>query len=314
MPKKSPRKHVIRSPTKKGELYGKYAAGAPIRKIATDENIPPSSVHNIIKDIERKGTSRITWNTGNDHILSPADDKRMVRHVRRSPKQTADQIADYMKVSATTVRRILKAHGYIRARCRCKPILSDKNIKDRLDWAAANENQDWTRVIFTDEAAFELGDDQIHELCWRLPNEEYNSKCLTVKKKKGKQLHVWGAIIHGHKFPLVRFALRPAHQEGGKKIAAETITGKLYQDQILDGPLTHAVAWAKAQGLEPLVVEDGAPAHLIKRLAAKRAQAGIVGVKHPGSSPDLNAIEACWAYVKDRLRRMPGKPTTMDTL
>jgi DNA-binding MarR family transcriptional regulator len=183
MPIKSPRKHVLRSPTKKGQLYGKYAAGTPIREIARKENIPPSSVHSIIKDIERKGTSRITWNTGNEHILSLSDEQRMIRHVRRSPKQTADQIADYMKVSASTIRRILKAHGYRRLRCRCKPILSPKNIKDRLDWAAANENQDWTRVIFSDEAAFELGDDQLREMCWRLPNEEYNPECLTVKKK-----------------------------------------------------------------------------------------------------------------------------------
>ncbi|KAI5453255.1 hypothetical protein NCC49_006278 [Naganishia albida] len=304
----------MRSPSKKGQLYGLYAAGTPIRELAREKDIPASSAYSIIKNIERNGTAQITWNTGNEHILSEADEERMIRHVRRCPKQTADQIADYMKVSASTIRRILKAHGYRRLRCRCKPILSDRNVKDRLNWAAANENQDWTQVIFTDEAAFELGDDQAREMCWRQANDEYNPKCLTAKKKRGKQLHVWGAIVHGHKFPLVRFALRPAHQEGGKKIAAETITGKVYDEQILKGPLTEAVAWAKAQGREPLVVEDGAPVHLIKKLAADRARAGIVNVKHPGSSPDLNAIESCWAYVKDRLRRMPGKPSTMDSL
>jgi DeoR/GlpR family transcriptional regulator of sugar metabolism len=47
----------------------------------------------------------------------------MIRHVRRSPKQTADQIVDYMKVSASTIRRIFKAHGYRRLLCRYKPIL-----------------------------------------------------------------------------------------------------------------------------------------------------------------------------------------------
>jgi hypothetical protein len=107
----------------------------------------------------------------------------MIRHDRASPKQIADQIADYMKVSASTVRRILKKNGYFRARCRCKPILSAKNVKDRLAWADANENQDWTRVIFTDESAFELGDDHAHESCWRLPHEEYNEKCLSPKKR-----------------------------------------------------------------------------------------------------------------------------------
>ncbi|KAI5449042.1 hypothetical protein NCC49_005653 [Naganishia albida] len=189
----------MRSPSKKGKLYGEYAAGTPIRELAREKKIPASSVYSIIKAIDRNGTAQITWNTGNEHILSPADEERMIRHVRRCPKQTADQIADYMK-------------------------------------------------------------------------------------------------------------------EGGKKIAVETITGKVYDEQILKGPLTEAVAWAKAQGREPLAVEDGAPVHMIKKLAADRARAGVVNVKHPGSSPDLNAIESRWAYVKDRLRRMPGKPSTMDSL
>jgi hypothetical protein len=86
----------MRSPTKKGQLYGKYASGTPIRALARDENIPPSSVFSIIKDIERKGTAQITWNIGNEHVLSPADEERMIRHVCRSPKQTSDQIADYI--------------------------------------------------------------------------------------------------------------------------------------------------------------------------------------------------------------------------
>jgi len=49
-------------------------------------------------------------------------------------------------------------------------------------------------------------------------------------------LHVWGAIVHGHKFPLVRLDLKPAHQEGGKRIAAQTINDKVYVVQILGVP------------------------------------------------------------------------------
>jgi hypothetical protein len=65
------------------------------------------------------------------------------------------------------------------------PFCFPKDGKDGSDWAAANENEDWTEVNFTDEAASELGDDQIREMCWRKPNDEYNLRCLTVKKKEG---------------------------------------------------------------------------------------------------------------------------------
>jgi transposase len=178
------------SPTKKGELYGKYQSGMSMNDIAKEYNCAKSTVQGIIEHRERTGTVRPKYNTGNAHILNAQAEARWIRHVRASPKQTADQIADYMKVSAATVRRILDSHGYFRARCRCKPILSAKNIKDRLAWTVANENQDWSRVIFTDEAAFELGDDQAKESCWRLPHEEYNANCLSPKRKRGKMVHV----------------------------------------------------------------------------------------------------------------------------
>lgn len=76
----------------------------------------------------------------------------------------------------------------------------------------------------------------------------------------------------------------------------------------------NAVKWAKEQGLEPLVLEDGAGPHKMKSFEQVRTELGIVNLKHPASSPDLNAIEICWAYVKDRIRRLPGHPSSADEL
>jgi hypothetical protein len=140
-------------------------------------------------------------------ILNLEADNRLVRHVRRDPKQNSAQISESAGVSPSTVERILKKKGYLRASCRRKPILSAKKVKDRLLWASKYEGMDWTRVIFTDEAAFEVEHDLKKEHCWRKPNVEWDEKNLSLRKKKGKMLHVWRAIIHGHKFPLVRFAL-----------------------------------------------------------------------------------------------------------
>lgn len=62
------------------------------------------------------------------------------------------------------------------------------------------------------------------------------------------------------------------------------------------------------------MLEDGASAHRIKSFIKERADAGIVNIQHPGASPDLNAIESCWAWVKDKIRRMPGHPSSLDEL
>jgi len=39
---------------------------------------------------------------------------------------------------------------------------------------------------------------------------------------------------------------------------------------------------------------------------------GVVNIKQPGASPDLNAIENCWALVKMKQRKLPQKPATLD--
>lgn len=70
--------------------------------------------------------------------------------------------------------------------------------------------------------------------------------------------------------------------------------------------MTDAVAWAKGDGRDVLVVEDGAPVHKITNLVAEGAKAGVINITHPGNSPDLHAIESCWAVVKDRLRLVDG--------
>jgi hypothetical protein len=115
------------------------------------------------------------------------------------------------------VRRILSSHGYFRARSRRKPILSAKNSKDRLAWAAANEKQDWSRVIFTDEAAFELGDDQAHEMCWRLPHEEYNAACLTPIKKRRQDGERLGCDCERPEVPTCPFRFVTSTSRGWQK-------------------------------------------------------------------------------------------------
>jgi transposase len=82
----------------------------------------------------------------------------------------------------------------------------------------------------------------------------------------------------------------------------------------MNGPLKDAVSWARAQGLRPLVLEDGTGPHKMKSFERVRAELGIDNLKHPASSLDLNAIENCWAYVKDRIRRLPGHPSSADAL
>ena len=63
--------------------------------------------------------------------------------------------------------RYLKAAGYFRFKARRKPYLLKKHKAARLKWAKERKGwtlEDWSRVIWTDEATFETGLDS--RLCY----------------------------------------------------------------------------------------------------------------------------------------------------
>jgi transposase len=49
-------------------------------------------------------------------------------------------------------------------------------------------------------------------------------------------------------------------------------------------------------------LQDGAPCHASKRIKAYLADKPFEVMDWPGNSPDLNPIENCWNYMKEKLK------------
>ena len=78
-----------------------------------------------------------------------------------------------------------------------KPLLSSKNIRDRLifcrryrDWTA----EDWGKVIFSDESPFQLFGTSGRRLVWRRRGERSHQSCLMPTVKHPETIHVWGCF------------------------------------------------------------------------------------------------------------------------
>jgi hypothetical protein len=71
-----------------------------------------------------------------------------------------------------------------------------------------------------------------------------------------------------------------------------------YQQVILKGKLFPWVNELKTKGLDPIVQEDGAPAHSSKYQQEVFDAWKITRMAWPGNSPDLNAIEPTWFWMK----------------
>jgi transposase len=304
------------SPGSRGKIVGLYEDSPhnlSLQEVAKATGRPKSTVQSVIKHYRDHGTVNDLPRSGRPPILGERDQNVLIRSIRKDPKLKLDHFAAETGVSPRTVSRIADQHGIHSRICRRKPMISEVNRSKRVQWAKDNEHTDWRTIMFTDESAFMVGETGIERVL-RKAGEEYFAKHTSVKFRHGVQVHVWGAILHGHKLPLVRFDLAKARQVNKVKIRAETINSEVYAGQILSGPLQDYVVRAREWSVDVRVVEDGASVHCKGPAKSIRDLCDIPNHPHPPSSPDLNAIEGCWGMVKHKLRAVAPRPTSADGL
>jgi hypothetical protein len=86
--------------------------------------------------------------------------------------------------------------GFYKRHKRRKPFLTPKAIAKRLQWVKENKDQDWRRVIFTDESAIEMGLDITMNWTIRRAGEQYLPQHLQQTfRSSRKSLMVWGPLL-----------------------------------------------------------------------------------------------------------------------
>jgi hypothetical protein len=116
---------------------------------------------------------------------------------------------------------------------------------------------------------------------------------------------VWGGIWHDGGTSLVW--LKGTKKSQGRRA---TIASSDYIDQILEPHLEPAYRGLKELELDPLLMEDGASIHTSKEAVDWRTSAGMVSLRWPPCSPDLNPDENMWGAMKQRIKHGPKLYTT----
>lgn len=79
-----------------------------------------------------------------------------------------------------------------------KPYLRPANIKKRLKFANDHKHwteEDWMKVLFTDESKFEIFGTKRRVYIRRRPHEKYHKSCiLPTVKHGGGSVMVWGSV------------------------------------------------------------------------------------------------------------------------
>ncbi|GFX81429.1 transposable element Tcb2 transposase [Trichonephila clavipes] len=160
----------------RGRIIGKLEEGRSVTSVAAEFGIAHSIVSRLWRQFQTIGTVIRGFSSGRPRGTTPADDRYIVLQARRNRRQTAGEISRHTTqvtgrpISRFTVARRLQCGGlFSRRPVRCVP-LTPAHRRRRSLWCREHRNwrdNEWGRVLFTDESRFSLSSDSHRILIWR---------------------------------------------------------------------------------------------------------------------------------------------------
>ncbi|GFT79629.1 transposable element Tcb1 transposase [Trichonephila clavipes] len=160
----------------RGRIIGKLEEGRSVTSVAAEFGIAHSIVSRLWRQIQTTGTAIRGFSSGRPRATTPADDRYIVLQARRNRRQTAGEIARHTTQATvrpisrfTVVRRLHGGGLFAQHPVRCVP-LTPAHRRRRSLWCRKHRNwrdNEWGRVLFTDESRFSLSSDSHRILIWR---------------------------------------------------------------------------------------------------------------------------------------------------
>ncbi|GFT09830.1 transposable element Tcb1 transposase [Trichonephila clavipes] len=291
----------------RGRIIGKLEEGLSVTSVTAEFGMAHSIVSRLWRQFQTTGTAIRGFSSGRPQGTTPADDRYIVFQARRNRRQTAGEIARHTTqvtgrpMSRFTVARRLQGGGlFARRSVRCVP-LTPAHRRRRSLWCREHRNwrdNEWGRVLFTDESRFSLSSGSDRILIWReRGSRNHLSNILERDRYGGRGVLVWGGIMLGSRTDL--------------HIFAGSVNGTRYCNEIL---LPYVSLFRGAMGLQFLFMDDNAPCHRTVATEHLLESEDIERMDWPARSPDLNPIEHVWDFLGRRLAARTLPPVTIREL
>uniref|UniRef100_A0AAZ3RDW6 Transposase Tc1-like domain-containing protein n=1 Tax=Oncorhynchus tshawytscha TaxID=74940 RepID=A0AAZ3RDW6_ONCTS len=161
-----------------------------------------ATIYRIIKNFKESGSIVVKKASGCPRKSSKCQDHLLKLIQLRDRCTTSTELAQEwqqagVSASARTVRQRLLEDVLVSRRAAKKPLLSRKNIIDRLifckmyrDWTA----EDWGNVVVSDESPFRLFGASGKKLFRRRQGERYHQSCVIPTVKHPETIHLRGCF------------------------------------------------------------------------------------------------------------------------
>ena len=317
----------------RGAIWGMHCAGSArdeiVDTVTKKDGSAPSlkavdeTIAHKTEDPEWRGEDSAAG--GRPQELSAGDKKDLVRLVFRERAKAVVTIKYCQKrlprlrgVSRCTILRALHNAGMKWLRRRVKQVVTKKHKQPRIDycdWILSCSNRTLARFAYTDGTTFYLARDDeeqalkgraaLGKFVWRMPNGKDGLHSDNVGpsmygKAQGKPVKIWGLFAHGR----LEYYVLPkdkAKSRLRKREVTVNMTAARYEALVAKD----FAAWRRncfGDDRRAFLVQDHEKClWKPKCLAALRAAGFDILENFPKSSPDLNAIEAWWHRLRQRL-------------
>lgn len=281
---------------------GMLDAGMSIRDVARTVGRSHTAIRKLLIKTRATGSvSHASSGRPRRRCTNVRADRRLIRLVRGNPTMPATLLRlmwDQRNrqgnlLSSQTIRRRIKETALRCRRMRKRQRLSPAHVASRERWAMQRihwrQNQ-WQRVIFTDESRFRLfrADGRIR--VWREPRQDLLPQHVQIAEQQGISLHVWAGITANSRTDLV--------------FLERNVNGQTYGD-LLQTQMMPFIERTFGGAQHCILQDDNAAPHRAAEVQRLKHQLGLRTLRWPSRSPDMNPIEHVWSYMKRQIRQHP---------